>query len=265
MTLLHARLALLGSWIFTGGLAAAAVLSPVDVGGGALSAPVAHGNYLYVGTGVTVTAWDMGDPTRPVVASRTSAAPEPGPVRALAMVGDYLYAAWNTPSDTGGITVYSLADPAHPVAVAEIDDYIASDFKRPAGLAAAGDYVYVGDADNGLVVLDASNPLAPANIGMVDGVYEFDAMGVFGSQLLTTGTSFIGDRLVHVVDISDPAAPVLAGDAALDGFSVLRASRPFSTRKRSSGRSTPCMRVAMVSTVSPACTVAILMRRGRAA
>jgi hypothetical protein len=205
------------------GPAAAAALAPSDVGGGALSAPVARGNYLYVGTGVTLTAWDMSDPAQPVVASRTSQAPAPGPVRALALVGPYLYAAWNNPSDDGGITIYSLADPAHPLAVGEVDDYVAADFKRPAGLAVSGNYVYVGDADNGLVVLDASDPLAPVNIGSVGSVYEFDAMAVYGSQLLTTGSSFLGDRLVHVLDITDPAAPVLAGNASLDGFSVLRA------------------------------------------
>ncbi len=139
------------------------------------------------------------------------------------MVGDYLYAAWNTPSDTGGLTVYSLDDPAHPAVVAEIDDYIESDFKRPSGLAASGNYVYVGDADNGLVVLDATDPLHPANLGLVDGVFEFDAMATFGSTLLATGTSFIGGRNVDVIDLTDPAAPVLAGQTSLDGSTVLRA------------------------------------------
>ena len=144
-------------------------------------------------------------------------------MRALTLVGDYLYAAWNTPSDTGGITVYSLADPAHPVAVAEIDDYVDSDSKRPSGLAAFGDYVYLGDADNGLIVLDASDPLAPVNLGMVEGVHEFDQMGVYGDRLLTTGSSWLGGRVVHVIDLSDPAAPVEVGSASLDGGTVLRA------------------------------------------
>lgn len=213
---------LLGLFLFAGA-GRAANLALADAGGGSLSPPVAHGDYLYVGTGATLTTWNMSDPTRPVVASRTNRKPAPGPVRALAMVGGYLYAAWNTPEDTGGITVYSLADPAHPVAVAEIDDYVDSDFKRPTGLAAAGAYVYLGDADNGLVVLDATNPLAPVNIGLVDGVSEFDAMGVYGSRLLTTGSNWLGGRVVHVIDLSDPAAPVKVGSTSLPGNKVLRA------------------------------------------
>ena len=223
MKLLRAGGFVLLSLLVFVGAAHADTLALADVGGGTLSPPVAHGNYLYVGTGVTLTTWDMTDPIHPVVADRTNRAPAPGPVRALTMVGDYLYAAWNSPADTGGITIYSLADPAHPLAVAEFDDYIAAVYKRPAGLAASANYVYLGDADNGLIVLDASNPLAPVYVGMVDGVYEFDAMGVYGGQLLTTGSSFIGGRVVHVVDISNPAAPVLAGSTVLDGSTVLRA------------------------------------------
>jgi hypothetical protein len=194
----------------------------IDAGGGALSAPLAQGNYLYVGTGVTLTTWDMTDPSQPVIANRTSSAPSPGPVRALALVGGYLYAAWNTTLDTGGITIYSISDPAHPVVVAEVDDYIDSDFKRPMGLAVNGSTVYLGDADNGLVVLDATDPLAPLYVTAI-GIYEFDAMGIYGGQLMSTGTSFIGGRNVHVVDISAAQAPVEVGFTSLDEFAVLRA------------------------------------------
>jgi hypothetical protein len=217
----------LGCALLCGFLASAAIeaatLAPVDAGGGALSPPVARDGYLYVGTGATLSVWNMADPAHPVYEGRSGATPAPGPIRALAMVGDDLYAAWNTPLDTGGLIVYSLTDPAHPAVVATIDDYIASDFKRPSGLAASDHYVYVGDADNGLVVLDASDPLNPSFVCTVDGVFEFDAMAVFGDQLLCTGTSFIGGRNVDVVDISDPSAPVLAGQTSLDGSTVLRA------------------------------------------
>jgi hypothetical protein len=202
----------------------AANLTPVDAGGGALSPPVAHDGYLYVGTGVTLSVWDMTDPANPVYMGRSADTPAQGPIRALTMVGDYLYAAWNTPLDTGGLTVYSLTDPAHPVVVAEIDDYIVADYKRPSSLAASGNYVYVGDADNGLVVLDATDPLNPSFVGQVNGVFDFDLMATFGNRLLTTGTNFIGDRNVDVVDITDPAAPVSLGEVSLDGTAVLRAA-----------------------------------------
>ena len=198
-------------------------LVPADAGGGSLSAPATHGDYLYVGTGATLTTWNFGDPGQPTLVDRTGDAPAAGVVRALATIGDHLYAAWNNTSGEGGITVYSLADPAHPQAVAEIGDYVDAEYKRPSGLATAGNHLYVGDAENGLVVLDAADPLAPVPIGIVDGVHEFDAMGVHGGQLLTTGNSWIGGRIVNVVDIADPAAPVLAGSTVLDGDLLLRA------------------------------------------
>lgn len=204
------------------GRAASLVLD--DVGGGALSPPVAHDGYLYVGTGVTLSTWNMADPTAPVYAGRTSATPAPGPIRALAMVGDYLYAVWNSPELTGGLIIYSLGDPAHPEVVAEIDDYITADYKRPSGLAVSGPYVYLGDSENGLVVIDATDPLNPQFEQVVGGILEFDAMAAFGGQLLTSGSSFIGGRVVNVIDISDPANPALAGSTALDGTSVLRAA-----------------------------------------
>lgn len=217
----------LGCALLAGFVAAASVsaanLTPVDAGGGALSPPVARDGYLYVGTGVTLSVWDMTDPTDPVYVGRSSATPAAGPIRALTMVGDYLYAAWNTPEDTGGLIVYSLTDPAHPAVVAEIDDYIASDFRRPSSLAASGNYVYVGDADNGLVVLDATDPLNPTFVTSVTDVFDFDMMATFGNTLLTTGSNFIGGRNVDIVDITNPAAPTLEGSTSLDGSLVLRA------------------------------------------
>lgn len=194
-----------------------------DVGGGWVSPPVAHGDYLYVGTGATVSAWNMADPVHPVYAGRTRTAPAHGPVSALAVVGDYLYAAWSSPDGSAGITIYSLANPALPAQVGEFDDYVQADYKGPLGLAASGSYVYIGDSQSGLFVVDASNPLAPTVIGTVPGVYQFDAMAVFGTQLLTTGNSFIGGRIVNVVDITAPAMPTFAGSTSLDGGSVLRA------------------------------------------
>ncbi|HEU4664542.1 MAG TPA: hypothetical protein VFS55_10965 [Dokdonella sp.] len=205
------------------GVAAAQTLQRVDAGGGALSSPATYGDYLYVGTGSTVNVWDMSDPAQPAYVGRTGANPAPGPISALAVVGDHLYAAWSSMGTSAGITIYSLADPAHPVGAAEYDDYVESDFFGPVGLVASGSNLYLGDAQNGLFVLDTSAPLAPSVIGQTSDIFAFDAMGVAGTQLLTSGSSFLGDRLVYAVDVSDPSAPSVEGSAALDGGSVLRA------------------------------------------
>lgn len=205
------------------GAAGAQTLQQVDAGGGALSSPAVHGNYLYVGTGATVNVWDMSDPAQPAYVGRTGASPAPGPISSLAVVGDYLYAAWSSMGTSAGITIYSLADPAHPVGAAEYDDYVASEFFGPVGLVASGGNLYLGDAQNGLFVLDTSNPTAPAVIGQTSDIYAFDAMAINGTQLLTSGSSFLGDRLVYAIDVSTPSAPSVEGSAVLNGGSVLRA------------------------------------------
>ena len=217
MKRLLANLALLSGLLVCHGLGQSATLKLADVLGGLLSGPVAHGKYLYVGTGVTLTVWDMLDPTHPVLAGRTNQHPERGPIMALTVVGSYLYVGWN-----GGITIYSLDDPVKPLPVARFDDYVKSNQKLT-GLASANRIVYVGDANNGLVVLDARNPLVPKPLGVLSGIYEFEAMAVYGAKLLTSGSNWIGDRVVHVVDISDPAGPVEVGRQSLDGWAVLRA------------------------------------------
>ena len=50
---------LLGALSFAGSVHAQS-LAYADAGGGALSPPATHGNYLYVGTGATLTTWEIG-------------------------------------------------------------------------------------------------------------------------------------------------------------------------------------------------------------
>ena len=215
---------LLSLGLFVGvGAAGAQSLQRVDAGGGAVAPPVTQGDYLYVGTGSTVSVWNMADPTQPVYAGRTNQAPTAGVIGGVAVVNGYLYVAWYTTSDVGGITIYSLDDPAHPTAVGEFDDYIVSDYKRPTALAVSGNYVFVGDLDNGLVVLDATDPLQPSFVTANIDVNAFDNMAAFGSQLLVFGNGFIG-RNVWVFDISDPTAPNVAGSTPIDDGIFLRAA-----------------------------------------
>lgn len=222
MKFLHAAACLLLGAFAVAAVPRAQTLQFATAGGGAVAAPVARGDYLYVATGATVSVWNMHDGAHPQFAGRT--APAAGVIDALAEVGGYLYAAWSRPDSTAGITIYALDAPAQPSVAGEFDDYVTSDFKGPLGLATSGSHVYLGDSQNGLFVLDAAQPLAPAVLGQVEGAYVFDSMAVFGTQLLASGNSFLGGRIVDVIDITDPAAPVLAGSTSLDGTRVLRAA-----------------------------------------
>jgi len=202
------------------GAAAAAPLQLVDAGGGYVTTPATKGNYLYVGTGSTLTTWNLSDASHPALASR-SAPHLAGPLGGTVVAGNYLYATWYTTLDDGGILIYSLSDPAHPQLVAEVDDYVVADYKRPGAISAAGDHLFVSDADNGLVVLDMSNPLHPAFLGQASDAAA-DSIAVNGDRLFAFGRGWLGPT-VSVVDISDPASPVTLGSMGLD-YNFLRAT-----------------------------------------
>jgi hypothetical protein len=218
------RLAFDASW--RGSPESAPPLRPARVidamGGGTLSNPVARNGYLYVGSGINLNTWDITDPTQPAYMGKASQVPPLGPIRALATVGDYLYAVWNSPDATGGVLIYSLADPAQPLLVGTAN-YFSPHFRRPTGLAVSGSYVYLGDSEVGLVVLDASDPLHPGFVTRIDGIYEFETMAVFGDRLLTVGRTFLFDHLVHVIDISNPAHPLEIGNVSMSGTDIVRA------------------------------------------
>jgi hypothetical protein len=207
-------------WSAVGQAAGLSTLS--DAGGGAVAAPVVQDGYLYVGAGATVNTWDMSDPAHPAYVGRTGAAPAPGTISAVTPVGTYLYVAWSNPDGSAGISIFSRSDPAHPAKVAEYDDYVDSAFRGPLGLAASGNHVYLVDAQNGLFVLDATDPLAPLVVGHSSAVFVADSVALFGNVLFATGSDFIGGRDVVAVDVTDPANPVALGSASLDGFAVLR-------------------------------------------
>lgn len=204
--------------------AGAQTLERVDVGGGVLAPPAAHGDYLYVGTGTTISAWNMADTAHPVLAGRTGSTPTSGPIRGMVVVGERLYAAWESPSEAiGGIAIYSLAAPATPVLIANYDDYTLSGWKRPQGLAAAGNHLYLGDSENGVIVIDIADPEAPVARGTLPDIHDFDGgMAVFGTQLVVSGSNFLGTRMVIVSDVTDPDEPSLLGFVGMDGGSVLR-------------------------------------------
>lgn len=193
-----------------------------DAGGGAVSTPVVQGSYLYVATGATVNTWNVADPAHPVYVGRSGSTPAPGTITGLAAVGGSIYAGWNNPDGSAGVSILSLADPAHPAKVGEFDDYVNSTYRGRIALASSGSIVYLADDQNGVFVLDATDPAAPTVVGQAGGVFVAEGAALFGNHLFVTGSDFIGGRDIVAVDVSDPANPSVAGSASLDGFTVLR-------------------------------------------
>ncbi|HOX25504.1 MAG TPA: FlgD immunoglobulin-like domain containing protein [Candidatus Krumholzibacteria bacterium] len=111
--------------------------------------------------------------------------------------------------ESAGVSIESLADPYEPVVLAVLDP-------DPPVIAAdpAGDLLATTDA-NGLVLYDVSDPAAPAPVGALalDGaprrVLVIDQTAIVAADLASASS------LVHVVDLADPAAPVLVATFSL--------------------------------------------------
>ncbi|MEO8083035.1 MAG: type II toxin-antitoxin system PemK/MazF family toxin [Ardenticatenales bacterium] len=156
---------------------------------------------------------DAQDPLRLAPVAGVSVA---GPIDLLALGDDTLYTADAT---SGTVRIFNLADGRHPV---------------PVGTFAAGGPIL------GLAVGDGTLLLARGRAGLqvVDVRQPGSAhqLGSLGDGLVATGVAFVdrfayvvdGRRIVHSVDLSDPAHPRSVGE--LDGAPGIARIRPFDGR-----------------------------------
>lgn len=160
-----------------------------------------------------VSLFDLADPCAPVkVGEGTDALMRE--THAMGFVhlpeGDPHAGDWAVVNALKGIQVWDLSDAAAPVAVATLDlpDVFYPDAYARVVLSVFVQYpyVYVAGADNGLYIVDMTDPRAPFLVTQ----YRFDvplrAGGVFatGRWLLVSSAEQTG---AISLDISDPAAP----------------------------------------------------------
>lgn len=199
------------------------------------------GGYLYVATEKDdVYILDLAIPSSPSQAGIYSA-PGNREVDGAAEKGSYVYLA----AGSAGLQIVDISDPAAPEK--------AGVYGAPAsvmGLALAEGYAYAADRYNGLRVLDlAASPPIPVEVSFygepgagaldvtVDGGYAYVILGLCEQEEYYLACH--GD--LHVLDVSDPAAPVqvgvyegewhrvqVAGDYAfVVGGTAIRADNPF--------------------------------------
>ena len=187
------------------------------------------------GEGVQVV--DVSDPSSP----RTIGSLDGVQAVGVAMSGQYAYVRISVPGNPAhnDLAVVSLQDPTNPVLLSQT--YL-SGGKR---VRAVGSRVYVATGSAGLQIFDASNPYAPRQLGSVtvsggarelavegntayvgnlSSVYAINVanpynpsvVGSFGTG--TTALAVANGRVhqvsggnLHVVDFTNPAAPVLLG------------------------------------------------------
>jgi hypothetical protein len=164
--------------------------SPVEIGRALLpSVPNAlafRDNVVYIGTdadGVHVV--DITNPAQPVLIGELGGTE----VRSLVVDGTRLYA------HIDGVTIFDVSIAASPVELANLPMTVE-------GLAATADRLYVAAANEGLRIVDVSNPSAPSELGNSDlgsAVFSVAASGDYA--YVTTWQE------MHVIDVSNPSQP----------------------------------------------------------
>jgi hypothetical protein len=223
------------------------------VGGVIRAINVADG-YMYLGLDNILHEVQTVNIANPAAPSLTAKDTDVSPLD-LAVSGSYLYVVGNRaldPPDYIGydFTSYSLSNKAVPLIVGRYSHpETASDYYRE--VAVQGNYAYIAANDNGLVVLDISNPAAPSYVGRysssvfkgylkvsVSGDYacvmnmesdieildisnpsSISEVGKYTPRALANDFVLSGQYLyvaegtngLKIIDISNPASPVVAG------------------------------------------------------
>ncbi|HEY0788195.1 MAG TPA: hypothetical protein VGE86_06085, partial [Thermoanaerobaculia bacterium] len=153
---------------------------------------VRHGEVVYIGTlGGTLIAADVSDPSRPVETARVTF-PLAGNVYATAVAGSLMPAAVEN-----WFGIFDITEPKRPVVRSTLP-------MRAEGVAAIGQFAFVGEAGQGLAVIDFADPAAPSIVARYPDAAATAVVAVGNYIYLATC-----DRL-EVVDVSVPTEPKLA-------------------------------------------------------
>ena len=183
------------------------IVSEVNLSGGVQSV-VVHGGrgYLAVSGGDQATmVFDLSDPAAPrYIGSMPS--PTGGPPLELSLAdtrGDspLLWTVWR-----GWVSWMDIGQPQPgPSEIASL----VFDGVTPTDLAIAGDLAYLTDADDGLYVLDISDPAAPEILGSLDTPGKAHAVALASDRPIAYVAD--GECGVRVVTLENPAAPAEIG------------------------------------------------------
>lgn len=162
---------------------------------------VVDGNHGYVACGeFGFRVADLTDPCSPQLAAYL---PTDDAAYDVELMGHYACVA----DRAGGVLIFDVADPAHPVRVHKV--------ATPAGcfgLAIAGTLAYV-PYYGGFQVVDLADPAQPVVLGSTP------VTGSFGDVVVSDGYAFLASDTWHlkVIDVSDPSAPALVTSMPLPG------------------------------------------------
>jgi hypothetical protein len=163
----------------------------VPASGSRLQGLVAAGNWLYTARGSVIVPIDISDPANPVVGAGISGL---GFGNVAAATGDLLVTAndWE-------IRTYSLAVPGVPALLGVLQTEL-----NGRGLLLQGSLACLLH-DTGVALFDVSDPGNIVPRGALEVPGTLDGFALAADHLYVEGNG------IHVIDITDPAAPVFAG------------------------------------------------------
>ncbi len=169
------------------------------------SAIVVDGNYAYIGTrgNYDLVVVDISDKAAPsIVANIDHDDSMPLGGNDIAKSGDYVFV---TASGSRGFFIFDVSTPTAPTARASMNS--PGSVWNSGGIAASGNYVYMKGSGANLVVLDVSDPDAPAVDNVLSGPNISSRLTMNGNYIYAVSAN---SDLVYSIDISTPTAVTLA-------------------------------------------------------
>jgi len=110
------------------------------------------------------------------------------------------------------LSILDLSIPTAPVLVGTYDPPGDFWYSYPVDIGVVGDYAYVACADSGVRILDISDMTNPTEVGVYRTDHRATRISVYGERLYVVDSPPADWGGVDVVDITNPAAPVLLGE-----------------------------------------------------
>ena len=193
------------------------------------------GNYAYLASslgGEVLEIVDVSNPTTPIHAGKLELSVAPVSVF---VSGDYAYLTYY--SQPGGLLIVDISNPASPSVTGNIQDgYGSTPFLNdPGQVYVSGNYAYVANTGNsesfyennsGLEIVNVSNPAAPVHEGAL--VKSINEVTVVSNSVVVAGNyAYMGGSYGTIINVSNPALPVLADSLGVGGLSFVSGSNAF--------------------------------------
>lgn len=187
------------------------------------------GNYLYIGdpepdgTPATLKIVNVSDPTTPLLVGSMNIDQNPG---GMTVVGDYAYIVGKVIKSGSmfgpdeGLLIITIRNPAAPAEIGrlQITSSIYNSCARR--VVVAGNYSY-STTDDGLIITNVANPIAPVVVGKMSTENNINCpldIAISGKYVYLLDTNDGIKSSIKIINITDPAKPVLAGNLNTNGY-----------------------------------------------